>query len=197
MFELLQIKDKTIIKPEDLKSIPFEDILIIKLREKYIGKILNKKGIVASIKSLIVTGNFIVEIEGIINVEYLVELIVFNPTNGDILIGFIESCNSSGILVNCDICKVFIDKSKLPDNSNFVEMSSSWFWDLGDNRFYYDKGEKVKVKIVDVVYREFVDEKNIIKDIDNNKNTDEIMIINGSFNQSGLGPINWWIKCDK
>jgi DNA-directed RNA polymerase subunit E'/Rpb7 len=75
MFIIYTIDDKILLKPEELNKkfngleISYEDILLIKLKEKYLGKVLLNNGIVVSIKKFFMKSNLIVEIEGLINVE--------------------------------------------------------------------------------------------------------------------------------
>lgn len=75
MFILYTIEDKILLKPGDLdlsklsNDISYEDIVLEKVREKYIGKILLGHGIVVSMKKFVIKTNLIVEIEGVINVE--------------------------------------------------------------------------------------------------------------------------------
>jgi DNA-directed RNA polymerase subunit E'/Rpb7 len=204
MFILLSIYDRTIIKPEDLSNIPFEEIVLIKIRSKYIGKVIIDKGLVVSVKSLIIRNNTIVEIEGVINVEYDTELIVFSPEQNDILYGKIIKSSEKGLLVDCDVCKVFISASQLPENSKYSEIEGIWSWELINNSFYYDLEEKVRLKVLDTKYNTSSDSYNISKSVEGNniinvvsENKDklrasDIMEISGTFNQSGLGPLLWW-----
>jgi DNA-directed RNA polymerase subunit E'/Rpb7 len=75
MFLIYTIDDKILLKPEELNKkhngieISYEDILLSKLKEKYLGKVLLNNGIVVSIKKFVMKNNLIVEIEGLINVE--------------------------------------------------------------------------------------------------------------------------------
>ncbi len=75
MFLIYTIEDKIILKPDDLNvkigssDLTYEDKVLSKAREKYIGKILLNHGLVVSFKKFILKNNLIVEIEGVINVE--------------------------------------------------------------------------------------------------------------------------------
>lgn len=204
MFILLSIFDRTIIRPEDLTNIPFEEIVLIKIRSKFIGKVIIDKGLVVSIKSLIIRNNTIVEIEGVINVEYDTELIVFSPEQNDILYGKIIKSTEKGLLVDCDVCKVFVSAIQLPENSKYLENEGIWSWDLVNNSFYYDLEEKVRIKVLETKYNTTSDSFNNLKTVEgpnvmnlisDNKEklrASDVMEISGTFNQSGLGPLVWW-----
>lgn len=74
MFFLLSIEDKLLLKPEELmisKKLSYKEIVYLKMREKYISRILLGHGIVVSIIKYLIKSNQVVEIEGVINVEVL------------------------------------------------------------------------------------------------------------------------------
>lgn len=157
MFVLVNINDRIILKPEELVNIPFEEILLVRARNKYIGKVLNNKGIVVTLKSLKIITNAIVELEGVLNVHFSCALIIFSPESGDLLYGCIVSSNMNGIIVDCDICKVFVPNYLLQENSFFSKYENSWFWEISNDtissKLYYDIGEKVCVKVAEVNYK--------------------------------------------
>ena len=68
---------------------------------------------------------------------------------------------------------------------------------------YYDIGEEVKVKVLNVSFSKKALEKKIVSVEEDNKlnrldskleleDISEIMEVNGSLDQEGLGPIAWW-----
>jgi DNA-directed RNA polymerase subunit E'/Rpb7 len=78
MIVLYSIEDRILLKPEDLniEGKLYEDIVLSKIREKYVGKViynltkvLFNHGIGVTIKKLIIKKNLIVETEGLINIE--------------------------------------------------------------------------------------------------------------------------------
>jgi len=75
MFLIYSLEDKILLKPIDLdmkhddKKMFYEDIVLEKMREKHIGKVILNHGIVVTIKKLVLKTNLIVEMEGVINVE--------------------------------------------------------------------------------------------------------------------------------
>lgn len=196
MFKLNYILDRIILKPEELTNkISTEDLLISKIKTKYVGKVLFKYGIVCSLKSLKIINNTIVEIEGVINIEYETQLITFSPSNGDILYGNIINSSEEGILVNCGICKVHIKPHGLFENCEFCSSDSIWSWRLKNDTYYYNINEEVRLKVQSVSYINENKTSEQILSLSKLKENIEIsdyMIIYGCFNQSGLGPLRWW-----
>lgn len=124
MFLIYTIEDKILLKPDDLnmkkndKEMFYEDIILEKTKQKYIGKVLLGHGIVVTIKKLILKTHLIVEMEGVINVEYEMDLILFKPQIGDLLYGKIIHSDFYYITVDCDLVKVKVPVEQLMKPSN-------------------------------------------------------------------------------
>ncbi len=117
MFLIYTILDRTLLKPEELNlknsELLYEEIILAKTRHKYIGKILLNHGIAITIKKLSILNNAIIEVEGVISVEYEIELVMFQPKIGDILYGKIIDSDENFILVDCEIIKVKVPVEKI------------------------------------------------------------------------------------
>ncbi len=202
MFILLSISDRIIIKPEELKKdFTFDFTVLNKVRDKYIGKVLINQGIVTSLKSLVITNNTVVEIEGVITVEYKAEIIVLSPTSGDILYGDIIQSDENGLVIDCKICKINVSPKDFPANTSYSVFDKLWYWRLNEMVYYYDVNQKTRIKVLSVHYeskgkiKESINkdkELNVIKDKKEGGEVSDFIIINGSFKQSGLGPLSWW-----
>lgn len=202
---------------------PFNDVVYKRLRNKYISKILLGQGIVVSIQKFTIKSCLIVEIEGVINVEYDCSLIVFKPQVGDILYGKIIQSSINQVIVDCDLIKVKVPFEQIMKPNNFDENENVWYWSYGQSNYYYDLGEEVRVKVVDLQFKNKNDitiiinknaeiEKNntqLIKNESMNKEgsqmeeepieltKDMIMEITCTFNEEGLGPLKWWNGINK
>lgn len=95
---------------------------------------------------------------------------------------------------------------------NSDERDQIWHWFYNDEKYYYDIGEVVKVKVLEVNFKtkkdislmiteqeEKVAEKmidveklNEDKELNNVMTADSIMEIKCTLNEEGLGPVNWW-----
>ena len=136
---LLNIEDKLILDPSELNtkqsfetesSLPqistqnkyteekkqktplkyYNEIIYEKLRKKYINKILLNQGLVISIQKFKIKNDLIIEIEGVIDIDYECNLIIFKPIEEEILFGNIEKSNLIHIIINIGIIKVNIVK---------------------------------------------------------------------------------------
>jgi DNA-directed RNA polymerase subunit E'/Rpb7 len=228
MFSLLTIEDKILLDPSLFAELihdkkqkkkhnqkeqidnkieinKYSDIVYLKLREKYISKIIIDHGLVVSIKNFKINSDLIVEIEGVVDIKYECNLIMFSPREGDILYGTIFDSNQNSIIVNCGIIKVKVPTQQLMDPYYFNKKEKLWFWSYDGKNYYYEKNAKCRLKVLDVNYKSGKDISKLINDKmaeDNEGNIKEedliklkredIMEIYCTMSQEGLGPIKWW-----
>jgi DNA-directed RNA polymerase subunit E'/Rpb7 len=228
MFSLLTIEDKILLDPSLFAELihdkkqkkkhnqkeqidnkieinKYSDIVYLKLREKYISKIIIDHGLVVSIKNFKINSDLIVEIEGVVDIKYECNLIMFSPREGDILYGTIFDSNQNSIIVNCGIIKVKVPTQQLMEPYYFNKKEKLWFWSYDGKNYYYEKNAKCRLKVLDVNYKSGKDISKLINDKmaeDNEGNIKEedliklkredIMEIYCTMSQEGLGPIKWW-----
>ena len=225
MFSLLTIEDKILLDPgllsklshdsskkkkseiEENKSIKtYSDIVYMRLREKYISKIILDQGLVVSIKSFKIKSDLIVEIEGVIDIKYECNLILFCPNEGDILYGTICDTDKSNIIVDCGLIKVKVPVQQLMEPNYFNTKEKLWFWSFENQNYYYEKGAKCRLKVLGINYKTRKDIIKMINDkmveengeeIDEEKmmnslQKEDVMEIYCSMAQEGLGPVKWW-----
>ena len=234
MFSLLTIEDKILLDPSLFSKLTqpknkkakkneiethdsdtginkYSDLVYLKLREKYISKIIVGQGLVISIKSFKIKSDLIVEIEGVIDIKYECCLIIFCPKEGDILYGTIVDCDHNRIIVDCDLIKVIVPVQQLMEPHAFHTKEQLWFWSYDGKKenYYYEKNLKCKLKVLEVSFKTGKDIHQKIEEImenlseeDNAKITEEdlmkslkredIMEIYCSMSEKGLGPIKWW-----
>ena len=224
MFSLLTIEDKILLDPSQLAQLihdkknkkekiankkdinKYSDIVYQRLREKYISKIIIDQGLVVSIKNFKIKSDLIVEIEGVIDIKYECNLIMFSPKEGDILYGTIYESNVNNIIIDCGIIKVKVPIQQLMEPYYFNKKEKLWFWSYDGKNYYYEKNAKCRIKVLDVNFRSGKEISNLINDImaeeneGENKEEDlikslqreDIMEIFCTMSQEGLGPIKWW-----
>ena len=184
----------------------YSDIVYMKLREKYISKIIIGQGLVISIKNFKIKSDLIVEIEGVIDIKYECNLIIFCPNEGDILYGTIYESDKNNIIVDCGLIKVKVPIQQLMEPYYFNKKEKLWFWSYENNNYYYEKGAKCRLKVVGINFKSRKDITKMINDkmaeengeeideekIMNSLEREDIMEIYCSMAQEGLGPIKWW-----
>ena len=225
MFSLLTIEDKILLDPGLLAQIPhnsfkrkksdneenktiktYTDIVYMKLREKYISKIIVGQGLVVSIKNFKIKSDLIVEIEGVIDIKYECNLILFCPNEGDILYGTIFDSDKENVIIDCGLIKVKVPIQQLMEPYYFNKKEKLWFWSYEGKNYYYEKGARCRLKVLGTNYRNRKDILKMINDkmveengeeideekIMNSLQKEDIMEIYCSMAQEGLGPVIWW-----
>ncbi len=220
MFSLLTIEDTILLDPSEFSNLvksknqpeeyknanKYSDIVYLKLRQKYISKIIIDQGLVVSIKSFKIKNDLIVEIEGVVDIKYECSLIIFCPKEGDILYGKICDCDHTSIYIDCNIIKVKVQVQQLMEPNFFNKKEKLWFWSYDGKNYYYEKNAKCRIKVLDVSFKNSKDIANMISEKLEEENNDEIteddlmkslkreniMEIYCTMAQEGLGPIKWW-----
>ena len=221
----LSIEDKILLDPGQLSKLPhdsknkkkqnieqnnpiktYSDIVYLKLRKKYISKIIIDQGLVVSIKNFKIKSDLIVEIEGVIDIKYECTLILFCPNEGDILYGTIYDSDKSNIIIDCTLIKVKVPIQQLMEPYYFNKKEKLWFWSYENKNYYYEKGAKCRLKVIGINFKNRKDISKMINDkmaeengeeIDEEKmmnslQREDIMEIYCSMSQEGLGPVQWW-----
>ena len=225
MFSLLTIEDKILLDPGLLAKLPhdsnkkkksdteqnntiktYSDIVYMKLREKYISKIILDQGLVISIKNFKIKSDLIVEIEGVIDIKYECNLIVFCPGEGDILYGTIYDSDKNNMIIDCGLIKVKVPIQQLMEPYYFNKKEKLWFWSYENQNYYYEKGARCRLKVLGINYKTRKDILKMINDKMGEENIEEIdeekmlnslekediMEIYCTMAQEGLGPVKWW-----
>lgn len=138
-------------------------------------------------------------------------MVVFRPFRGEILYGRIKSSIHEGIVIDLDFHnEIFVPYQNLFENSDFDQNESTWIWrPEGGTELFFDKGEPVLFR---VEQEEWFDQKPSVQQKDEQGNPVDtrgtawrVIVsiavsslkshadkLQGSMNQSGLGPTLWW-----
>ena len=96
--------------------------------------------------------------------------------------------------------------------NNYDENENVWYWSYNKSNYYYDVGEEVCVKVIDLQFKTKTDITSIINrniEIEKNQNNlmkvkeqdesevieltkDMIMEVTCTMSEEGLGPLKWW-----
>ena len=92
--------------------------------------------------------------------------------------------------------------------NKYDDSSNAWYWKYDDARLYYDIGDDVRLRVIQINFKQSNEINKIIENSKDNNNDqpilndihsitpltkDFIMEILCTFNQDGLGPLKWWI----
>lgn len=113
MFVLVKLKDTVRIRPQDLAK-DFDEVVRDTLQAKFANRVLNKYGLGITIYDFTRQENCVHASDGGAHVKVNFRLVVFRPFPGEVLLGTIRQCDSTGILVSVDFFDhIYIPAAKL------------------------------------------------------------------------------------
>eukprot|EP00357_Protocruzia_adherens_P024580 CAMPEP_0114995104 /NCGR_PEP_ID=MMETSP0216-20121206/13526_1 /TAXON_ID=223996 /ORGANISM="Protocruzia adherens, Strain Boccale" /LENGTH=200 /DNA_ID=CAMNT_0002359073 /DNA_START=77 /DNA_END=676 /DNA_ORIENTATION=+ len=200
MFLVVEIEDKIEIEPTELNN-EYRDAVGQHLERKYLNKAIREEGICVGIQKLNIVDNFVKNVEGNVLTTVRIKFIVFKPFVGEIIEGIVSGCDQHFLNVSLGFTEIKIPVGKLMAPAVFDREEELWLWKYDEHDMYYDLGEKIRVKILDVVFKEdkIVDEedKTAAEDdegVQESVSNDELqnpMVVYGSADEEGLGLNKW------
>ncbi|KAF7677262.1 DNA-directed RNA polymerase III subunit rpc8 [Astathelohania contejeani] len=178
MFVLVEIYDSVKLHPSAKNLIPE---IILELNKKYTNRIVSEIGLAIKTYSIKKVDNYkIVDGYLIASVKFL--MLFFRFFKDEVLFAKIDKQEEDGIrLVMPFLTDIWVDRTKLPEMcSKAYALSKTnnrryvyWCWLYRDNKLYFKNNVLVRFKVDEIMYKPFM--------------------LSGSFMDSGLGPISWWI----
>lgn len=175
MFKLLSVREKVKVTPDKVAQLDEE--VASMLEAQYTQKILDGEGLVLKVKDLTIGDTTIVNGEGDLQAEVTCQLLVFRPSKDDILEGTVSSQTSTHIQINLGFCKVTLPEAHMQKKSEWIESERTWVW---NKELFYDRGEKIKVKVFTVHFER------------QKEGEDPTPMIIVKCNEAGLGLEKWW-----
>ncbi|KAA3481268.1 DNA-directed RNA polymerase III subunit RPC8 [Gossypium australe] len=137
---------------------------------------------------------------------YMVEfrLIVFRPFIGEIIVAKLKESDASGLRLSLGFFDdIYIPVHLLPTPSRFEAIPNTRnqgrrIWDFGDPeeaqseepRFVIDGSDPIKFRVDSVIY------PSIPLEQPENSKPFAPMVITGTINYDGLGPVSWWEEAE-
>ncbi|EJW01941.1 hypothetical protein EDEG_03598 [Edhazardia aedis USNM 41457] len=182
MFVELQIEEKVPIHPRhgDIK-IYIKDYLASKYSTTFVAE---KKMRILLVKSLDKIEDYKI-IDGLIIPTVNFTILGFKYFESEIIEAKIRKQSVTDIELQIPFLvpnqKILVKMDCFPDDCDYVSVMPKggykkcivWFWQYNGDKYYFKNGEKVRVRI--------------------DKIDPDGMCIYGSFRETGLGPLSWWI----
>jgi len=217
MFVLVQVKDTIRIPPGELNSNQ-SDIIRDVLHHKFSNKVLHKQGLCISVYDFDPGESYCHPGDGGCHIRVVFRLVVFRPIPGEVLVGRVRQCDTTGMLVSVDFFDhIFIPFSKLQHPSHFDNKENLWVWCFEKtHNLFMDIGEEIRFRIDAIEYAKTEDELDpaIAEAAVNAEETEEKgdpstneaislagrsigefippMRVVASIQEDGLGLVSWW-----
>ena len=108
--------------------------------------------------------------------------------------------DEKGLILDTGIIKVNVVSNNLMDTSFFN--GKSWYWVYDNRHYYYDKGEKCRLKVLETTFKSpreisLLSQNMAVpesKESQSNKESEKenIMQVFCTVEEEGLGPVSWW-----
>ncbi|CAJ2635960.1 DNA-directed RNA polymerase III subunit RPC8-like [Trifolium pratense] len=192
MFYLSKIEHKLTLPPY-LLALPIREAILSELERLFLDKVIAKLGLCISVYDIIsIKGGSVFPGDGAPTYLAVFNLIMFRPFTGEIITAKLLRSDADGLRLSLGFFDdIYIPKHHMPDPSHYVSTTSTsktgtWYWDYGEESFAIGDSEEIKFAVQSVSYPPIP--------VEQPKDSKPFapMVVNGSLNQDGLGPISWW-----
>ncbi|XP_021616444.1 DNA-directed RNA polymerase III subunit RPC8 isoform X4 [Manihot esculenta] len=178
----LSLIEHTLRLPPSLLSLPLQDAIKQELENTFLDKVIANLGLCISVYDIRkLEGGFIFPGDGASTYVVEFRMVVFRPFVGEIIAAKLKESNKDGLrshrLPNPSIYE--------RDPGNRYQVVWSWEYDSEDNnKFIIDGLDEIKFRVENVEYPPVP--------IEQPEKPFAPMVITGTLDDDGLGPVSWW-----
>ncbi|XP_024018813.1 DNA-directed RNA polymerase III subunit RPC8 isoform X2 [Morus notabilis] len=180
MFYLSRI-EHTLRVPPDILSRPLTEAIKVELEKLFLDKVIANLGLCISVYDIIsIEGGFIFPGDGAATYTAVFTMIMFRPFV--VTLGFFED--------------IYIPANFLPDPSRpepdpRKRDRVTWIWEFGEQKYVIDGEDEIRFQVHSVNYPPIP--------VEQPKESKPFapMVITGSLDCDGLGPVSWWDGADE
>ncbi|XP_027186452.1 uncharacterized protein [Cicer arietinum] len=196
MFYLSRIEHKLRLPPS-LLSLPIRDAIHTELEKLFLDKVIANLGLCTCVYDIIsIEGGFIFPGDGAPTYTVVFNLIMFRPIMGEIITAKLHSSDADGLRLSLGFFDdIYIPTHHMPNPSHFDPIpgksnkSVVWFWDYKKEEglsYPIDSSDEIKFQVQSVSYPPIP--------VEQPKESKPFapMLVYGSLDQDGLGPVSWW-----
>ncbi|CAN4113311.1 unnamed protein product [Withania somnifera] len=193
MFYLSAIEHTLRLAPH-LLSLPLNEAIKGELEGLFVDKVIANLGLVISVYDIrSIDGGFIYPSEGASTYTVKFRLVVFRPFVGEVITARLKESNAEGLRLSLGFFDDIYVPTPLmpnpsrsetdPENKNQVK----WIWKFDEQDYPIDNVDEIRFQVHSVSYSSMPLEQ------DRDSKPFAPMVIKGSLDADGLGPISWWI----
>ncbi|XP_022727876.1 DNA-directed RNA polymerase III subunit RPC8-like, partial [Durio zibethinus] len=203
LFYLSLIEHSMRLPPHRL-NLPLDEAVKIELETLFLDKVIAKLGLCISVYDIrSIKGGFIFPGDGASTCTVEFRLIVFRPFVGEIIVAKLKESDANDLRLTLGFFyDIYIPVHLLPSPSRFESDTNNknqgrWIWDFGEAdaqseepRFVIDGTDQIKFQVYSVSYTSIPLEQ------PENSKPFAPMVITGSTDNDGLGPVSWWEEAE-
>jgi len=208
MFVISEVLDTIGVLPRDQGLKP-SYVLLQEINRKYANKVLHGVGLCICVWDLVdCSEGTILYGDGTIYYKVIFNLAVFRPAKGEVIEGSVKSQSEKGVKISMGFFDdIIVPPRCLPDKSFYDLVTSRWYWvpprppedeiekddtrTDGDNKFFLDKNDLVRVKVEDDIFNETGPKQRPIGPRNEVDEPSPYTVL-CTMQAEGLGAVEWW-----
>ncbi|XP_038713986.1 DNA-directed RNA polymerase III subunit RPC8-like [Tripterygium wilfordii] len=197
MFYLSLIKHKLRLPPH-LLSLPLEDAIKSVLQDMFLDKVIANLGLCISVYDIRgIKGGIIFPGDGASTYTVKFRLLVFRPFVGEIISAKLKEADANGLRLSVGFFDdIYVPVHLLPNPSRFEPdphngYQPMWTWEFDGEKLPIDETDEIRFRVHGVNY------PSIPLEQPESSKQFAPMVITGSLDYDGLGPISWWQQAEE
>ncbi|XP_010265332.1 PREDICTED: DNA-directed RNA polymerase III subunit RPC8-like [Nelumbo nucifera] len=190
----LSLIEHTLRLPPHLLKLPLDEAIKGELEALFLDKVIPNLGLCISIYDIgDIKDGFIYPGDGASTYTVQFRLIMFRPFVGEIIVGKLKSSDANGLNLSVGFFDdIHIPVHLLPNPSSLTldpenKHEGIWTWEFQDEQYPIDGKDEIRFRVHSISYPPIP--------IEQEKEAKPFapMVITGSLDYDGLGPISWWV----
>ncbi|KAL8100714.1 uncharacterized protein LOC141682982 [Apium graveolens] len=193
MFYLSEI-EHTMRVPPHLLNLPLNDAIQGELERLFLDKVVANLGLVVSVYDIkSINGGFVFPSDGASTYTVSFRLVVFRPFVGEVVTAKLLESTTNGLRLSLGFfTDIYVPVHLMPNPSHFVadlvnKNHVFWKWEYQDENYDIDGVDEIRFRVNNISYPP------IPIEADKESKRFAPMVITGSLDADGLGPVSWWV----
>lgn len=193
MFYLSEI-EHTMRVPPHLLNLPLNDAIKGELERLFLDKVVANLGLVISVYDIkSIDGGFVFPSDGASTYTVKFRLVVFRPFVGEVVTAKLLESTANGLRLSLGFFDdIYVPVHLMPNPSHFEadpvnKNQVAWIWEYQDENYAIDGVDEIRFRVNNISYPP------IPIEADKESNRFAPMVITGSLDADGLGPVSWWV----
>ncbi|CAH9092945.1 unnamed protein product [Cuscuta europaea] len=195
MFYLSEI-EHTLRVPPSLLNLPLNEAIKGELEGLFVDKVIAKLGLCISVYDILsIQGGFIFPGDGASTYTVKFRLIMFRPFVGEVIAARLKESNANGLRLSLGFFDdIYVPAALMPTPSQSepdpeIPNQVRWMWMFegsSEQEYLIDGVDEIRFRVHNVSYPRIPLEQ------DNGSKSFAPMLVTGSLDSDGLGPVSWW-----
>ncbi|KNA10726.1 hypothetical protein SOVF_141600 [Spinacia oleracea] len=194
MFYLSLIEHRLRLPPK-LLDLRLEDAIKGQLESIFLDKVIAKAGLCISVYDIkSIDGGFVLPVEGAPTYTVVFRMVMFRPYIGEIITTKLKNSNLKGLQLTLGFFDdIYVPSYALPEPSHMEPEPNDidpkhgrWVWRYNEMDLPIDDDSEIRFQVISVDYPPIPLEQ------EEGAKPFAPMVITGSVNSDGLGPLAWW-----